>query len=121
MVKQFVYNWIKKRGFEFHKTGITDRVSINYRKILTKYKINSLLDVGANEGQYAMAMQKWGFDGKIISFEPVKNTFQKLKENAAGNANWEAVNIALGDKNGEEYINVSKNTVSSSILDMMPE
>jgi FkbM family methyltransferase len=121
MIKQIVLNWIKNKGFEVSRSGISDKISVNYRKIFSHHNIDLLFDVGANEGQYAQAMQKLGFDGKIVSFEPVKATFNNLNSNTAGNANWQALNMALGDKDGEEFINVSGNTVSSSMLEMLPK
>ncbi|MBI2270807.1 MAG: FkbM family methyltransferase [Bacteroidetes bacterium] len=120
MISSFVLNFIKRRGVAFYKAGVTDKTSINYRKIFDHFKIDTLLDVGANEGQYAMAMKKWGYSNKIVSFEPVEAVYKKLSANTREGNNWEAINIALGDKDGEEYINVSQNTVSSSLLEMLP-
>jgi FkbM family methyltransferase len=120
MMKRFLLNLIQKRGFMIFKHGVTDKISVNYRKIFSHFGINTIIDIGANEGQYANSMHMLGFGGRIISFEPLKMTYGKLKKNASGNSNWETVNIALGDKDGEEYINVAKNTHSSSLLEMLP-
>jgi FkbM family methyltransferase len=121
MIKKNIQNWLKKKQIYFYKPGVTDSISINYRKIFTHFKVKVLIDVGANEGQYALAMQKLGFSEKIISIEPLKQTYDKLYQLAKDNKNWTTLNIALGDMDGEKSINVSKNTVSSSFLDMLPE
>lgn len=118
---RFFLKYANRRGFEIVKAGVTDRISISYLKIFSHFKIDTILDVGANEGQYAMAMRKLGYSNKIVSFEPISAVYKKLSANTSEISNWAAINIALGDKDGEEYINVSQNTVSSSLLEMLPE
>jgi len=91
------------------------------RKKLFKYfGINKILDVGANNGQYALQIFELGFDGKIISFEPIKSVYNELYNKTSTNKNWEAYNFGLGDKNENNTINISENIVSSSLLDIMP-
>lgn len=121
MIKNFFLQWLKSRDLVFVKNGVTDRISVNYRKLFAHFNIDTLFDVGANEGQYAQAMQKLGYDKELISFEPVKATFDTLSKKAFGITNWKTYNFALGDKDTEDYINISKNTVSSSMLEMLPE
>lgn len=121
MLKGFVAKQIRKRGYEITRTGYSDKNSVTYRKILAQFKINHIIDVGANEGQFAQNMRRLGFDGDISSFEPLSNVFKKLSENSAGDNKWHVYNLALGDKDEQQEINVSKNTVSSSFLEMLPE
>lgn len=90
------------------------------KKLLEFYKIDKILDVGANSGQFAEQTFKLGFKGKIISFEPVKSVFEDLNIKTKKNLLWTAFNFALGSKNEELEINISKNTFSSSLLDIMP-
>lgn len=92
------------------------------RKMLLDYfKINKVFDVGANSGQYAMKMRQLGFDGEIISFEPLSKAYETLKQNTRKYKNWKAINIALGDKDEETFINVAGNSYSSSLLEMLPD
>jgi FkbM family methyltransferase len=90
-------------------------------KIITHFDINKLLDVGANVGQYSLNMRRIGFNKKIISFEPLKIAYERLKEVASNDKNWVVNNYALGNENVKSMINVSGNSVSSSILNMLPE
>ncbi len=90
------------------------------KKLLEYHKISKILDVGANSGQYAEQVQKLGFSGKVISFEPVKSVFRVLDKEAKKKENWVAFNFGLGNENTEMAINISKNTYSSSILEIMP-
>ena len=89
-------------------------------KLLEFYKINKILDVGANSGQYALESLKLGFKGEIISFEPVKSVFKELESKTLKYKKWSALNYGLGNKEEQLQINISKNTFSSSLLDIMP-
>ena len=68
----------------------------NKLKLLTSHQVNCILDVGANEGQYALKLRKYGYKGKIISFEPQLDTFKKLEANAQRFSNWTTHHYALG-------------------------
>lgn len=90
------------------------------KKLLFYHRITKILDVGANSGQYAQETQKLGFKGTIISFEPVRGVFEKLHRKSLKNKKWTAYNYGLGNKEEKQNINISENTYSSSLLDIMP-
>src|SRR4051812_40494198 len=77
--------------------------------LLENFQINKIFDVGANAGYYSLEMRKLGFKGDIISFEPLKDAFNKLAEASANDARWKAQNIALGDADTEAMINIAGN------------
>ena len=89
-------------------------------KFLELFGINTVLDVGANTGQYASELRDIGYHGKIKSFEPLDDAFKVLQNNAADDNDWEVFRYALGDQDEAGKINVSANSVSSSILPMLP-
>lgn len=89
-------------------------------RLFNYHGITKILDVGANSGQYAQENFKLGFNGKIISFEPLRKVYLELEKKTKKNSNWYSYNFALGDVNEEVEINVSENTFSSSILDILP-
>jgi len=90
-------------------------------KIVTHYGIDTILDVGANAGQYAMEMRRSGFMNNIISFEPIKKVYNVLLKNIGNDPLWSAENYALGNEDKSESINISGHSLSSSILGMMPK
>lgn len=90
-------------------------------KLMRGYGTELLLDVGANAGQYAARMRSMGYSGEIVSFEPMQAAYDQLAGNCARDTAWTCRNFALGDADGEVEINVSGNSVSSSILSMLPE
>lgn len=89
--------------------------------ILESKSIDTVLDVGANIGQYAKYLRSdVGYKGKIISFEPMSLAFSQLKLTSAGDPRWKLENYALGDSSSQQQINISENSHSSSILEMLP-
>lgn len=107
----------------FHKAGYDFRrfPTTNFRfllKYLADNNVNDCFDVGANIGQYGKYFRSSGFKGNIYSFEPQTKAFEILSKKAAGDSQWNTFNIGLGNTNGKSVINISKNSVSSSILDI---
>lgn len=84
--------------------------------LLSKYEIKTILDVGANEGQFALnLLNKNNYTGKIISFEPVSSSYNILLKNSKKTLNWTVVQSAVGNSEGSLPINISQNSVSSSL------
>jgi FkbM family methyltransferase len=90
-------------------------------KLIENNEINHILDVGANFGQYGLNTFASGYKGKISSFEPVSKAYSILNKNAKNYTRWNTYQFALGNIEGESEINISGNSVSSSILDMLPQ
>ena len=80
--------------------------------------IDTVLDIGANVGQYGQMTRKAGFAGRIISCEPLNGAFGELSKRAARHDGWLPVHTAVGSESGTTTINVSANSFSSSVLDM---
>ena len=120
MFMKFVLDQIKKRGYEISKPGYSDKTAITYRKLIQHFNIDLIIDVGANEGQFSQSMRKLGFTGKISSFEPLTDVFKELSEKAEKDNLWQVFNLALGNADEQQEINVSKNRVSNTDQ-MMPE
>ena len=78
-----VLNKIKKSLWKFDIN--IDRFSSNknylYRrqKIIKYYGIDSILDVGANVGQYASELRQLNYKGDILSFEPLEKNLKFTK------------------------------------------
>jgi FkbM family methyltransferase len=85
-------------------------------KVINAYKINVIIDVGANEGQFGLFLRSIGFKGVICSFEPVAAPFAILSSVSETDDLWFSYNFALGAKSEEAQINVSKHTTFSSLL-----
>jgi FkbM family methyltransferase len=88
--------------------------------VLRHHKIATVIDVGANLGQYGSELRAWNYQGRIISFEPTSLAFKALSERTAHDRSWIAFNFALGEGDGMAEINVASNSgQSSSFLPML--
>lgn len=74
--------------------------------LLKEYRVNLVIDVGANYGQFASLVRKNGYKGQICSFEPIKRTFQELSAKTDSDPNWIGYNLALGSENQQLEINI---------------
>jgi FkbM family methyltransferase len=81
-------------------------------------KIDTVVDVGANIGQFGESLRAEGFRGKIISFEPTESAFQALSKKAEADGNWEAHHCGLGAASGSAVLHASKLSVFNSFLDL---
>ncbi len=91
------------------------------RRFLALHPISTVIDVGANEGQYGAELRRAGFAGRIISVEPLQAAYEKLKLRAAKDDLWQCFRMALSDRNGELKLNVARSTSYSSVLPVLDE
>jgi FkbM family methyltransferase len=98
----------------------TDPIARQQRDLFSKYGINLVFDIGANVGQYATRLRQSGYKGRIISFEPLPDEYDKIDRLSSADPKWIPVNTAIGNSIGRTSINVSQNSYSSSILDILP-
>jgi FkbM family methyltransferase len=103
-----------------HRIGLDVGRYPGGRTLLRSFGVDLVLDVGANEGQYGQELRAIGYAGRIISFEPLPVPFQILERQARRDPRWDVVNLALGDFDGRAEMHVSANSVSSSMLEMLP-
>jgi len=121
-LKRRINRMFKRAGFTLHKYPPTPHNPYIEKtiRVMDRFEIDTLFSVGANKGQYALELRKYGYRNRIISFEPLKSAFAVLEQNAAKDPLWTANNYALGDEDCTSMINVAGNSYSSSFLDMLP-
>jgi FkbM family methyltransferase len=82
-------------------------------------QIDLVVDVGANEGQFAAGLFEAGYNGNILSFEPLISARERLTAAAAKNPRWQvAPPLALGSQPAKAILHVAGNSISSSLLPM---
>ena len=106
------------RHFGLDVTRYPDRGSVAWglTRLLDDLAINIVLDVGAHYGEYGTLLRRIGYRGRIVSFEPVPASFERLRACAMGDPHWQVHQIALGAADGEQPFNVTAATDLSSFL-----
>ena len=102
---------IRQIGSHFYKRPID---------FIRSRNIDLVVDIGANVGQYAELLRKDGYEGWIVSFEPIAAAYEALAARASRDGRWRALKMALGENEGTAQINVSEASVFSSILPQLP-
>jgi len=85
------------------------------RHLLQLHQIDLLLDVGANQGQFARLARLVGYQGEIVSFEPLSRYHEDLRRAAALDGRWRIVPGAIGSEAAELELNVYENDSFSSL------
>jgi len=89
-------------------------------QLLRHHGVTRVLDVGANNGGYASELRRFGYTGRIVSFDPLTEPFRVLRRRAAGDSEWMTLPYAIGAESGAVTINVAANDgASSSVLPML--
>lgn len=76
--------------------------------------IKTIIDVGANKGQFTVAASNFYPEAMIYSFEPLKSVYEILKKNVAGR-NCKCFNFAVGDSSGEIEFYENQYSLASSV------
>lgn len=84
------------------------------RQLLTRSRIDCVIDVGANIGQYGNELRMIGYRGHILSFEPVAGCYAQLAARAAKDPKWQWFHYALGSEAGSAMINEMELSVFNS-------
>ena len=80
--------------------------------------IKTVLDIGANTGQFARHIRHLLPEAMIYSFEPLAECFEELKAAFAEADKFTAFNVALSDQTGELPFERNEYSQSSSFLRM---
>ncbi len=118
-IKNRVKQLALKMGVEMHWYNPVYSQDARLMSLLSHYGIDTIIDVGANNGGYGRFLRERGFNGTILSFEPLLDAHEQLCVAASKFRNWHvAPRMALGAEDGEVEINVAENSTSSSVLPM---
>lgn len=125
-IKQFLINTyyafrypesvrLRKKGIRF------DHYRELNRQWLRNAGIKTVMDVGANVGDFALLAREIFPDAAIHSFEPLPDCFDKMKNVLPGDPKFFAHNIAVGSSESELDFYRSFHSPSSSFLKMSKE
>ena len=121
MLKELTKKITKGLGYEIQGGVRAYAAERTMTEMFRQEQVNLILDVGANCGQFAEGLWASGYAGRLISFEPLAVPHAKMRAKAGAYPNWTiADRTAVGSEVGTVNIHVSENSVSSSILPMLP-
>lgn len=120
VVKKAVSKFSNAMGYEIIPQWKFDRnaQACFLAQLFALLKIDCVLDVGANAGQYRDFLRKHvGYKGNIVSFEPMPESVKLLKERARHDAKWLIEGYALGAVAARKSFNIMHSNEFSSFLE----
>jgi FkbM family methyltransferase len=120
MLKSTIKYFFRIFGLKISHINPTESSEDRFTAMLKHHGVNCVFDVGANVGQFAHVLRGTGYQGQIVSFEPMSAAYSKLLKASQNDNLWTiAPQIAIGNYDGQVVINISGNSVSSSALKML--
>lgn len=108
-----------KLGYEIMPAWRMENLDLatHLRELFKLLDIKCVFDVGANRGQYKDFLRNHvGYQGLVLSFEPVSSLAAHLAEKAKDDPNWHVLPFALGSSDTELSINVMATDQFSSFM-----
>lgn len=119
-VNRLINSAARRRGYEITPIWRLEAQPLarHLKSIFNRYEIDCVMDVGGNKGQYHDFLRdEVGFEGLIITFEPVAQYVQLLRERAKSDLNWRIFAHALGAIETTMEINVTSSPGLNSFLE----
>lgn len=127
--KSLTKSFISLFGVQVHRIPTQEQIEIERHSILElerkkalywlkTIEIKTILDIGANTGQFAAFIHEICPDAMIYSFEPLGDCYEQLIANFKDVPRFKAFNLALGDMAGEVEMYRNEHSPSSSLLSM---
>jgi len=88
---------------------------VEHRQVLAA-DLAMVIDIGANRGQFALALRRWSPVARVIAFEPLAGPAARFRKVFKGDQNVTLHQSAIGPETGDATIHVSAEDDSSSLL-----
>jgi FkbM family methyltransferase len=89
---------------------------VEHARVLSGLDCRTVVDIGANRGQFALVARQCQPHARVISFEPLPAAAAKFRAVFAGDDRVTLHEVAIGPAPGNATIHVSKRDDSSSLL-----
>lgn len=123
-MKKIILRIFKKLGYRISKGKINYNGLIVEHDFEIKHKwlidrrIKTVLDIGANTGQFASKVRALFPSAQIYSFEPIQSVYDQLNKKFEFDSKFKAFNIGLGNSKGKVSFFQNGFSDSSSLLPM---
>mgnify|MGYP000204832977 CR=1 FL=1 len=122
MIKSVIHSILHRAGLEVTRRHPERLEESRVLAVANELGLKTIVDVGANVGQFSLGLFQAGFKGRIVSFEPLTAEHATLTRCSKAHASWTvAPRCAIGDSNGQITIHRAGNSQSSSLLPMLRE
>jgi FkbM family methyltransferase len=103
---------------EYRRAFLRSRVaaSIEHDRVLSGLGLRTVVDIGANRGQFALCIRRLYPSAQIYSFEPLEKPARAWRENFANDPRATLFNEAVAAEAGSATMHVARWDVSSSLL-----
>lgn len=116
-MKEAIRRLVNAAGFDLHSN---DRIGIDVRndlrRLTAEEPIRCVFDVGGNYGQSALQFASAFPGARVTSFEPVPETYARLKSAIEGCPQITAINKAIGDFQGTLDMHLTDSAGSNSVV-----
>jgi len=85
------------------------------KELFELHQVNCVIDVGAHHGEFGGILRSIGYRGKIHSFEPSTDAFERLERARRGDHLWHIHKLCLGDAEETAEINRFQGTDFNSL------
>jgi FkbM family methyltransferase len=106
--------WIPQYRAAFLRTRVA--ASTEHDRILAGLNLDTVVDIGANRGQFALCVRRLYPQARIFSFEPLQKPSQTYLRTFAGDGRARLFTTAVGPEARSAEMHVSRWDVSSSLL-----
>lgn len=108
---QAVKSWRLLRALLRHRV----LAGAEHRHVLSR-DLGTVVDIGANRGQFALAVRQWTPNARVISFEPLLGPASVFRKVFAGDDRVVLHQAAIGPRSEQRKMHVSARDDSSSLL-----
>lgn len=114
LVKLLRIFWIPEYRGSFVRTGVA--ASTEHDHVLGGLAADTIVDIGANRGQFALCARRLFPNARIFSFEPLQIPAAVYRKVFHKDANVRLFNVAIACESGTTLMHVSRWDGSSSLL-----
>ena len=111
LMKRTLANLAGQLGYEIRRKQPQQAESV-----LSRVDFGTILDVGANAGQFSSAILSVHPNAMVHAFEPIPECFELLQCRFSGIKRFEAHSVAISDSNTSAEFEVNESSASSSLL-----
>jgi FkbM family methyltransferase len=116
-IKRAVRDVIERSGYVVKPTSMFGvSMSADLRRLMRNLERPTVIDGGANAGQWLKSIKRTFPNARVICYEPDERAFARLKIAAGSLARVECIQCALGDMPGRMKFFPNADSVTSSLL-----